>query len=394
LKFYGWVAATGAALSASGASAQNSELFDYLVQDVCVDAQDRIVQGDPASCSRHRNLKLGERTPFLMTDWGTDENQSFFAWTSFPVRAEDGQIRVMVSRNSNNGRPHTPNFSFSFNQNNSGYDLIDLTYSGYASIIRTSDANCLDQLFSSRRRSPSALRSPASRAGGWILFPNTRSPSSYAATTSIINRTARTPIGGKPGCTQGDSLGATFWNNPRYYRYEGNENGQRKNLLTIRTDHFASRDLSSQNNALEMFLFTKEYGLTRWEAWQPRSRCIAETQGQTGRIKNCYPDNYPDGSEIPANLVNLRSRCKDLNVSGTSHPDISSWGGQVWVRVDCRDMTRHLPLNQPVMMLDSTMAQRNGVDDIDYAATVNPANNQPPSNPPWNPPGQPGFEIP
>jgi hypothetical protein len=86
-------------LSCSTAAAQTAahpELYDYLVQDVCVDSNDRIIAGDPATCSRHRNLKLGEKSPFVLTDWNTRFRTTNFAWSSFPVRGIDGRTRVIT----------------------------------------------------------------------------------------------------------------------------------------------------------------------------------------------------------------------------------------------------------------------------------------------------------
>ena len=64
--------------------------------------------------------------------------------------------------------------------------------------------------------------------------------------------------------------------------------------------------------------------------------------------------------------LDLRDRCVDMNVTSTGHPDVERWGDQDWVRVDCRDLTRYVALNEPIIMLDKRMAQINGVDDIDY----------------------------
>ena len=55
-----------------------------------------------------------------------------------------------------------------------------------------------------------------------------------------------------------------------------------------------------------------------------------------------------------------------MNVTDTGHPDVARWGNQDWVRVDCRDMTRYVELNHPVLMLNKQMAQINGIDDIDF----------------------------
>ncbi len=371
------------ALSTSQAFAQSSaslELYDYLVQDVCVGPSGDVIKGDPATCQTHRNIEIGEPSPYLLTDWDTVQGVSYAAWNSIPVRGEDSQVRVMVSKSLLG--EYNADFTFSYSEEKDGYDLIDLSHSDYASIIRTSDGGCLDQLFAprlarnikrgtrfNRRRSysRSALYAPRARAGGWILFPFELAPSQWPQSSSHTHRNTRTPLQRISGCNAGGSTGVTYWNAPAPYSYEGNEDGVRKTLLTIRSDHFGSRNLSSRSNALESFYFTREYGMTRWEAWIPRRRCIAEAERvPQGQLRSqCFPE-VADKQSAPGPELNLRARCKDMNVTGTGHPDVARWGAQDWVRVDCRDLTRYVALKEPVLMLDKRMAQINGVDDIDF----------------------------
>jgi hypothetical protein len=160
-------------------------------------------------------------------------------------------------------------------------------------------------------------------------------------------------------------------------------------MMAIESAHFAATDFSSKDNAMERFYFTREYGFTRWEAWIPRSRCIAETANATGSRPDCYPDDKTRPKH--KKTIDLRARCKDLNVSSTEHPDIDRWGGQDWVRTDCRDMTRYVKTTRSNLMLDSTVARQNGVVDIDYNGTINGNTTPPPPPPPSGPPGFPLF---
>lgn len=375
-----WAAALLAGSQAHAQSRASAELYDYLVQDVCLDDAGEVVKGDPAKCTSKRNIQLGEPSPYIVTDWDTATRVSYAAWNSIPVRGEDGNTRVIVSK-SLLGK-YDANYTFTYNEAVDGYDLIDLNYSSYASIIRTSDGGCLDQVFAprlarnlargtrfNRRRafSRSLLNSPKARAGGWILFPFAAVPSEWPQTNSHIHRNTRTPLQSESGCNAGGKVGVTFWNAPAPYTFEGNEDGVRKTLTAIRSDHFGSRNLSSGGNALERFYFTREYGMTRWEAWIPRSRCVRETNRvPAGQLRStCFPE-VEDRAPAAGPQLNLRVRCKDMNVSSTGHPDVERWGDQDWVRVDCRDMTRYVELSKPVLMLDRRMAQINGVDDIEF----------------------------
>ena len=192
----------------------------------------------------------------------------------------------------------------------------------------------------------------ADRAGGWILFPYGGAPSTWPLTSYAYVTTYH--IEATPGmggvCANGHSAGVTFWNQPLWYTYETH-----KSLLTIRSDHFANSNLSSFNNALEKFLYTREYGATCWEAWIPQSKCIANPPN--GNSAYCYPD--PNGSPSP-----LASRCSVMNTTATGNPWMDVWGNQNWVMVDCRDHTNYVQLNTPQRMVDSVMAQNDGYVDI------------------------------
>lgn len=48
----------------------NNELLDYLIQDVCVDANNVAYAQDPLSCAANRrNITVGEPSPYIMTDF-------------------------------------------------------------------------------------------------------------------------------------------------------------------------------------------------------------------------------------------------------------------------------------------------------------------------------------
>ncbi|MDF0545500.1 hypothetical protein PX699_24370 [Sphingobium sp. H39-3-25] len=332
-------------LNFSPAHAQaHPELYDYLTQDVCLNSSGAVVAGDPATCPNRRNIGLYENSPYIVTDFDSVTGATYSATNSFPVLGTDGYTRIMVSKNLQGG--FNSNFQFSFSEARDGYDLIDVTFTTSASFIRTSDGGCYDQIWS---RSAS-YSTPGARAGGWRLFPLPSAPSSWPQTNSATHATYHIQLTpNRPGCVSGSSIGRTYWNAPAQYQFETG-----KLLTAIRSDHFAAENLSQQNNALERYYFTKEYGYTRWEAWIPRSRCYQE-RGTTAPI--CHPEstNYP-----------LQSRCKVMNVSSTGHPGLDRWGNQDWVRVDCRDQTNYVALNTPQIMLDTVMAQTNGVVDINF----------------------------
>jgi hypothetical protein len=77
--------------------AQKGDAVDYLVQNVCVNGANQPIYGDPATCANHRNLKIGESVPYLVTDMdlgnGNYRDQANF---SLPVAGLDGQLKVIT----------------------------------------------------------------------------------------------------------------------------------------------------------------------------------------------------------------------------------------------------------------------------------------------------------
>jgi len=326
-----------------------SSLLDFLVQDVCVDAADRAVAGDPANCRHHRNLKLGEKLPYIVTDFDHAARISLGSMSSIPVRATDGTTMVLVTK-SLQGR-YTPGYSFNYSPARDAFDLIDIRHSKYASIVRTFDGSCFDQLFS---RNGNA-RGMANRAGGWILFPLAPAPSRWPKQASVPIKTWRVQLSAAgPKCASNQGSGITFWTAPTPYTFETG-----KILTAVRSDHFAAVDLAQPENSFERFYFTREYGMTRWESWWTVAHCKKMLGAGSARC-----------GQTRANSV--RTRCSVLNMPSNPISGLEQWGGQSWVRMDCRDSTRYVALARPHLPLSREIARGEGFIDIDYPATVNP----------------------
>lgn len=243
-------------------------VLDYLIQNVCTDANDQPVAGDPATCERARDLRIGETPPYQLYDQG-----HYQAVSSVP---QDGD-RILVTRRL---------------ADYDGYDLIQ--YGDPVQFIRTADPGCGEQTIE-----------------GWVLFPRTPG----AGSTRHDQRITR--INPPPACVEANTVDGQYradsvvsdhsveavWTAPESYRFETG-----KELLAIRSEHRAHFDLSRKDNAIEVFYFTREYGFSRWEAWVPEKRC----------------------SEIKCDTAPLVGRCA---------PGKADWGGQPWVRIDCRDET-------------------------------------------------------
>ncbi len=307
------------------------DYLDFLISDVCVDANDVPVSGDPYTCATHRNIRIGERLPYIVTDLDQGLNIRYQMLSSIPVVGTDEKLKILVTKNGHGNLG--PNFRYNLN-GAVAYDLIDPN-STVASIIRTYDGGCFDQLI---------YHDDTKRQGGWPLFSQGLFDGSFRH--SILMRRIQPSLPAtcpRIGRSVGDTL--SVWNRPVSVRFESG-----KTMNSIVTYHFGHYSLGRVNNALERFYFTKEYGFTRWEAWIPKQKCLDEG----GDLSRCDP---------LASNNSLRQRCNPTSPI----PGVDSWGGKEWVRVDCRDSTFEVILTKPFIHVDFTQATTNGVKDIDVA---------------------------
>jgi len=330
----------------AGGKASASELSDFLIQDVCVDDADRAISEDPASCPFHRNIKVGEPTPYILTDFDRQHAIAYQSVNSVPVMGTDGELEVLVRKSLRPGFTATKRLDFS--PKTDAFDLIDLNHSPYASIIRTFDGGCSDQIFS---RSSSAT-SLNQRAGGWVLFPLSPPPAQWPHVKWMRVTTWRIQLSRAPAaCATNHGTGITAWYAPALVTFEFG-----KRLTAIRTDHFAAADLSQPENSFERFYFTREYGLSRWESWWT--------------VAYCRKKLGPNSVQCTTSVNNpLDARCRALAASGRPS-GIQTYGGQPWVRMDCRDLTNWVALATPQSALSRQDANQNGMKDIDYRRTL------------------------
>lgn len=236
-------------------------ILDYLISNVCADAQDRPTTDDPATCERQRDIREGETLPYRLFDQGRYQETA-----SIP---EPGNRVRIIKRLAHYD----------------GYDLIEHDASE-ARFIETSDPGCGVQ-----------------RITGWLIAPMTPGAGQVRHNMRIQRVT---PSEQCPAVSEViDHSIETVWTAPEPYTFETG-----KELLTLWSEHRAHFDLSRVDNAIERFGWTREYGLSRWEAWVPEKRC----------------------SEIRCDTDALVGRCK----AGSE-----SWGGQRWLMIDCRDQTLH-----------------------------------------------------
>lgn len=258
---------------------------------------------DPAICSYSRDLRSGETAPYRLTDFDkANGGKRYQAVSSVPLT--DGTVRIEKRMGED--------FPASFDPERDGYDLLEQE-GEFVSFIRTHDPQCGEQHLSG-----------AGDGDGWLLFPNRGGLTAGGGRQDMTlerlapppacpfrERTSRVP----------DRQIVAVWTAPQDVTFESG-----KTLRAIVSEHRAHHDLARWENAIERFYFTREYGWSRWEAWIPKRRCLDE-RGSDDPLKMCDPTD-------PANF--LRGRCTPASAT-------ARWGGQDWIRSDCRDTTFHEP---------------------------------------------------
>lgn len=242
------------------AFSSDDEMADFMLQDVCVDANNNALPIDPIQCGAHarRNAALGEEVPYFRLDG------SGMGKFSVPLRARDG--RTIISHSYQWGR----GLGKHIRDNDAvqdGYDLAE-TDGTFFSLMATKDPSQTIFFFNANCATDDA----------WLTFPRTLA----RGTTGNI----ATYIASGESCNP-SSLNQSFsyWNyyaNPLTY-------SSGKSLQSVVSWHLGTFD-PTQNDHMEVYYHTKEYGHTRWEAWDSRDGCLAKKAQRIPGFESCEPD--------------------------------------------------------------------------------------------------------
>jgi hypothetical protein len=266
---------------------------DYLIQMVCANNSTNVAQnGDPVSCpsgTTARKLMVGEALPYHKVDLGGYQYSD-----SFPINDANG---VSLGVQTYVFTDEIPTFGDKFNAAHGGYNIIGAD-SNYVFFRGTFD--------------PSGGWQPwwtsSCAAKGWLLFPNTTAPLSYGGTAS--------PTTNQPDCVTSttNTVAATVEWDSDSVTYAA---GQTLDSLIV----FA---YAPSYGAIEVNYFTKEYGVTRWEAWKlgtgttpagTQAQCPNWTYSISLHGNNYYMYDCRDWST----LVQLGSPWQPTAVNSTTH---------------------------------------------------------------------------
>ncbi|MBJ7485256.1 hypothetical protein [Brevundimonas sp.] len=236
-----------AGCSPSYTRAQSSPPTDYLIQMVCVDAADTPIFADPVDCpGSRRKLRIGEPLPYHKIDVG-----GFQISDSYPVADANGLTLGVQSYFFTDAFDDDPAFPNQVHHDpaRGGYNIIGADEE-FVFFRGTSDPGAYWQPW----------WTPDCRAQGWLLFPNDH--------RALRSGEAASPATFAPGCEGRIRTNASTveW---RYvaaqpFVVDPADPSRTRTLASIVVRHF-----SAGYGSMETNYFTREYGVTRWEAWRP-----------------------------------------------------------------------------------------------------------------------------
>ncbi len=277
--------------------------WDFLVQDVCVGAENRVIMGvtpldGTGACPRRRKLAIGERLPYHKRDWpGVSDRDSlpggYQASDSIPIRTSLGPA---VLQTYDFGDP--PRRFGQLDQGDGGQ--VAFFTAATASFGVTEDGGAGLQLFIGPGCAPD---------DGWVVVDRSFAARPTGETLARITREPRR-------CPDQLGYAYTRWQvQPVSYRTMFQGRPGQTELPTLVSEHFGGRTVADADH-LERFQFTQALGYTRWERWQNLA------------VHNRAED---------------RAQAATMAASGRCEPGLGPPAAGPWVMVDCRQWTQIVP---------------------------------------------------
>jgi hypothetical protein len=241
---------------ASGVAATPSETArDWLIKQVCVDAADAALSVDPyPACpagTSARKLRFGEALPYHNIDQpGVQQNDAL------PGRDRAGREIYFHTFD------YAPFGVFNLYDGSDGFDTY-VVRDGWVSSPDTRDGGGFGTVFFGGR---------CSLGSGWVYFPEKGFLSGGEVHQPIAVRYWEQSSENFPGsCPAGYSTDTlTTWKFTPAFPF-GGLGGVLGKPMDAMVSHHGFRDDEAflANGHMEVFYFTEQYGLTRWEVWTP-----------------------------------------------------------------------------------------------------------------------------
>ncbi len=304
-----------AAFAAAPPEEPTSEIYDYLVQNVCVDDQGKALRISPLDdkCARQRNLRLGEGLPYHKHDWagvkakGEAADLGHQRDDTVPVFYPGVGYFVLGTLDFGDGQRK---FGVYDGDKGDGLSLISIQ-GDYAGSVMTFDHHAGVQLFTN----PDHCRGKVdidSLIGGWVYAPVDLARNPAGMLNSSIKRVPAFGV----ACPPARRNQTTKWYLRDYAPMTGTDTPGSKKFRTLISEHFSGKD-SKKFAHLERMYFTRELGRIRWERWQNLSQQARE------------------GDEESADMLESSGRCS----GGVGPPDFPG----KWTMVRCHEWSNLIP---------------------------------------------------
>jgi len=266
-------------------------VYDFAVQDVCVDHEDKIIPDatpldDASKCSKHRNMKPGELPPYHKNDWPTaaqaetrpNGNQSN---DTFPILTKGYGVAVVQLRSFLDpaGKP------LPYQPRRGGGGVYLFSDTTMASGV-TEDPNGLQFFYGPNCSASDPLRRIFD---AWVVVDKSYEPERPG---HMVARLTRFP----ERCARLTYAYTSWLTRPVTFRVRSNGAETKRSLQTLISDHFGGESLERASN-MERFYFTRELGLVRWERWQNFDRQKREQDQQ--RASDLQAAGQCDSVEAP-----------------------------------------------------------------------------------------------
>jgi hypothetical protein len=303
----------------TAASATLPPEYDWLLKNVCADASNTLAAVDPyGGCppgTTERDIQVGERLPYLNHDQPQPGRpDGFQRRDNYPLLDKSGNPLAVGAMDFGYDRPYG---TFEAGDGD-GYDLLT-SRNGWVSASGTRDGGGYSQTFYGSGCTP---------YNGWIFFPTTflqslTAGSSGQAPTTLTDDYWEESSQNWPGTcnsfTHFDSSTITSWQFKPGFAFGGLNGAPVKTMDTIVSTHgYSNSPTFITSGALEVFYFTKQYGVTRWEAWAPTAQNRPPQQTPT-----CSGPNVMTYNGIPFTLVD----CRDwsMTIVGAASESVPTW---------------------------------------------------------------------